>query len=210
MGVYLGKEPVSVYSGGMPVSTPYTAGNGINIDDSKVVSLKLAEETNGLSVTELGLTIDVVTSSKPGVMAAEDKVNLDKVNTWYEGINTSTSAAPKVYGNTEYYDDMYFPSTAWTSVETTEKWSLEGYYKLNIEDAQFTTTDSGKLTSIDFDNDLVSIAPADSTSYQWCLDHVLSIAPEALVDEGSRNKTLITNAKPEEDLYFKLEVQRRY
>ena len=54
----------------------YKAGNGIDIT-SYTVSIKLdSANTNGLSVTENGLKLDVATTTSSGAMTAQDKIDL--------------------------------------------------------------------------------------------------------------------------------------
>lgn len=55
------------------------AGDGIDVVGSKI-SVKLDDSNaNGLAVSATGLSLAVATTSTPGAMSAEDKVNLDAV-----------------------------------------------------------------------------------------------------------------------------------
>lgn len=57
----------------------YTAGNGIDISGSNVVSTKVVAE-NGLSVDTQGIKLAAATTSTPGAMSAADKLKLDGLN----------------------------------------------------------------------------------------------------------------------------------
>ena len=58
----------------------YTAGNGINITNQNVVSVKLGT-ANGLSLDNNGLSLSTATTSAAGAMSAADKVTLGKAYT---------------------------------------------------------------------------------------------------------------------------------
>lgn len=56
----------------------YTAGNGIEISDTNVVSAKVVAE-NGLSVDENGIKLALASTNAAGAMSKEDKTKLDAV-----------------------------------------------------------------------------------------------------------------------------------
>ena len=58
----------------------YTAGNGINITNQNVVSVKLGT-ANGLSLDNNGLSLSTATTSAAGAMSAADKTTLNKAYT---------------------------------------------------------------------------------------------------------------------------------
>ena len=77
----------------------YTEGNGININSSNVVSIKIDQlNSNGLSVGENGLSLSTVTTTSSGVMSSADKSKLDgiasgaEVNIQSDWNQTNTSA----------------------------------------------------------------------------------------------------------------------
>ncbi len=55
---------------------PYTAGDGIDISDTNVVSVKLGESKNGLSVGKNGLELTLATDTTAGAMSAADHAKL--------------------------------------------------------------------------------------------------------------------------------------
>lgn len=59
----------------------YTAGNGINITNQNVVSVKLSQTANGLSLDNNGLSLSTATTSAAGAMSAADKTTLNKAYT---------------------------------------------------------------------------------------------------------------------------------
>lgn len=59
--------------------TAYTAGNGVNIDGSNVVSVKIGTTANGLSVGVNGVELALATTTTAGAMSAADKTKLDSL-----------------------------------------------------------------------------------------------------------------------------------
>lgn len=57
----------------------YTAGDGIDISDTNVISIKLGTDTNGLKVSANGLELDEATAASAGAMSAADKTKLDDI-----------------------------------------------------------------------------------------------------------------------------------
>lgn len=56
----------------------YTGGNGINIDESNIVSVQIdAANSNGLALDSAGLKLNLATTSTAGAMSAADKTKLD-------------------------------------------------------------------------------------------------------------------------------------
>ena len=56
----------------------YTAGNGVAIDGSNVVSIKIdSTSANGLSVSANGVALVLATTTTAGAMSASDKTKLD-------------------------------------------------------------------------------------------------------------------------------------
>lgn len=72
----------------------YQAGNGISIDASNYISVKIdSANANGLATTTSGLKLDTVTTTTNGAMTATDKVKLDSINGNYWGSQTLSAAA---------------------------------------------------------------------------------------------------------------------
>lgn len=72
----------------------YQAGNGISIDASNYISVKIdSVNANGLATTTAGLKLDTVTTTTNGAMLATDKVKLDSINGNYWGSQTLSTAA---------------------------------------------------------------------------------------------------------------------
>ena len=72
----------------------YQAGNGISIDASNYISVKIdSANANGLATTTAGLKLDTVTTTTNGAMTATDKVKLDSINGNYWGSQTLSAAA---------------------------------------------------------------------------------------------------------------------
>lgn len=77
----------------------YTAGNGIAIDGSNVVSVTIdSGNANGLAVTSSGVKLTVATTSAAGAMSASDKTKLDGIATGaqvnvLEGVKVGTETA---------------------------------------------------------------------------------------------------------------------
>lgn len=58
----------------------YQAGNGISIDASNYISVKIdSANANGLDTTTAGLKLDTVTTTTNGAMSSTDKTNLDTI-----------------------------------------------------------------------------------------------------------------------------------
>lgn len=62
------------------LTTVYTPGNGINIDSTNAVSVKV-NTSNGLTVDSNGININLATASSAGAMSAADKNKLSKCTT---------------------------------------------------------------------------------------------------------------------------------
>ena len=60
----------------------YTAGSGIEIVEGKI-SVKIAEESNGLVAVDGALSIDLATSDKAGALSAVDKAFIDSIPSVY-------------------------------------------------------------------------------------------------------------------------------
>lgn len=73
--------------------TPYTAGNGIAIDGSNVVSANVVAG-NGLSVSEAGIAMAVASGSAAGAMSAADKTKLDGISAGAEVNYVKSVSAP--------------------------------------------------------------------------------------------------------------------
>ena len=57
----------------------YTAGNGIDISDTNVISVKLGADANGLKIGANGLELDEATATTAGAMSAADKEKVDGI-----------------------------------------------------------------------------------------------------------------------------------
>lgn len=73
--------------------TPISAGNGIAIDGSNVISAKVVAG-NGLSVSEAGIAMAVASGSAAGAMAATDKTKLDGIAAGAEVNYVKSVSAP--------------------------------------------------------------------------------------------------------------------
>ena len=86
----------------------YTEGNGVSVNSSKVISLKLnTSNSNGLGLDENGLKLDLATDSTPGAMSAEDKANLGKAlkKDRYSGGSSGNYDAYMIDGQTTLQSD---------------------------------------------------------------------------------------------------------
>lgn len=86
----------------------YTAGNGIAIDDSNVVSAKVVA-ANGLSVDATGIKMSLASTTAAGAMSSADKGKLDLID---EG---ATANAITLNGTETADPDFYAPTTAGTN-----------------------------------------------------------------------------------------------
>lgn len=103
----------------------YSAGNGIEISATNVISLKLGTNTNGLSVGANGLELAEATATTAGAMSAADKAKVDSLGDLAE--------KDKV-GKDDLEDDL--------------KTELEG----KADDADLAdVAKSGKAEDVDFD-----------------------------------------------------------
>lgn len=86
----------------------YTEGNGVSVNPSKVISLKLnTSNSNGLGLDENGLKLDLATDSTPGAMSAEDKANIGKAlkKDRYSGGSSGNYDAYMIDGQTTLQSD---------------------------------------------------------------------------------------------------------
>lgn len=74
----------------------YTAGNGINITNQNVVSVKLGT-ANGLSLDNNGLSLSTATTSAAGAMSAADKTTLNKAYTTDNLIEITTAEVDALF-----------------------------------------------------------------------------------------------------------------
>ncbi len=75
-------EEKHLYLAAKDITVKCTGGNGIEVDASGEVSLKLdASRANGLSAGKAGLALALATAEAAGAMSAEDKGRLDKAVT---------------------------------------------------------------------------------------------------------------------------------
>ena len=83
----------------------YTAGDGIDISDTNVISIKLGTDTNGLKVSANGLELDEATAASAGAMSAADKTKLDDIQEGATKVEASdTNGNVKIDGaETEVY-----------------------------------------------------------------------------------------------------------
>lgn len=75
----------------------YTAGNGINITNQNVVSVKLSQTANGLSLDNNGLSLSTATTSAAGAMSAADKTTLNKAYTMDNLIEITTAEVDALF-----------------------------------------------------------------------------------------------------------------
>lgn len=75
----------------------YTAGNGINITNQNVVSVKLSQTANGLSLDNNGLSLSTATTSAAGAMSAADKTTLNKAYTTDNLIEITTAEVDALF-----------------------------------------------------------------------------------------------------------------
>ena len=84
----------SIYISVQDLVDAYQAGNGISIDASNYISVKIdSANANGLATTTAGLKLNTVTTTANGAMLATDKVKLDSINGNYWGSQTLSAAA---------------------------------------------------------------------------------------------------------------------
>lgn len=77
----------------------YTAGNGINVSNSNVVSVKLdSSNANGLATTANGLKLTAATTSAAGAMSSADKTKLNGID---EGAQVNVIESVKVNGTAQ-------------------------------------------------------------------------------------------------------------
>ena len=74
----------------------YTAGNGINITNQNVVSVKLGT-ANGLSLDNNGLSLSTATTSAAGAMSAADKTTLNKAYTTDNLVEITTAEVDALF-----------------------------------------------------------------------------------------------------------------
>lgn len=74
----------------------YTAGNGINITNANVVSVKLGT-ANGLSLDNNGLSLSTATTSAAGAMSAADKTTLNKAYTTDNLVEITTAEVDALF-----------------------------------------------------------------------------------------------------------------
>lgn len=75
----------------------YTAGNGINITNQNVVSVKLSQTANGLSLDNNGLSLSTATTSAAGAMSAADKTTLNKAYTTDNLVEITTAEVDALF-----------------------------------------------------------------------------------------------------------------
>lgn len=95
----------------------YTAGDGIDISDTNVISIKLGTDANGLKVGANGLELDEATTTSAGAMSAADKIKVDGVSDGATKVEASdTNGNVKIDGTeTEVYK---LPDTVLDSGDT--------------------------------------------------------------------------------------------
>lgn len=95
----------------------YTQGNGIEISNTNVISIKLGTNVNGLSVGANGLELAVATDTTPGAMSATDHEKLTGIATGATKVESSTTnGSVKINGtDTTVYT---LPSTVLDSGDT--------------------------------------------------------------------------------------------
>lgn len=100
----------------------YTSGNGININDSNEVSVKIySTNSNGLKATANGLELDVATTTSGGAMSASDKTKLEGIS---EGAQVNKIENISVNGTNQSISDktinLTIPTALFKSVKVAE------------------------------------------------------------------------------------------
>lgn len=95
----------------------YTPGDGIDISDTNVISIKLGADANGLKVGANGLELDEATTTAAGAMSAADKTKVDGMSEGATKVEASeTNGNVKIDGTeTEVYK---LPDTVLDSGDT--------------------------------------------------------------------------------------------
>lgn len=69
--LHITAEERARWNAGTGESPVYIFGGGLHVDDAGTVNIKVAEESNGLTVTDTGVSLNLATESTAGAMSAE-------------------------------------------------------------------------------------------------------------------------------------------
>ncbi len=89
-----------IYLNVASLAVVYSAGNGITIDDSNKISVKVVA-SNGLSVGTDGVKLATATTTSGGAMSSDDKTKLDGVSTG--ATNNTITLNGQAEGNPSFY-----------------------------------------------------------------------------------------------------------
>lgn len=98
---------------------PYTAGVGIEIEDGEIRVKLNAAESNGLSITDDGISLALATSESAGAMSADDKKFIDAIPALYDevGYDFFNLLGARVNNIGKEYRIMFANDTAWQAQE---------------------------------------------------------------------------------------------
>lgn len=129
----------------------YTEGNGIDIDSSNVISIKVDPTTsnsNGLETTSSGLKLNTATQSSAGALSAADKIKLDgiatgaEVNVQSDWNQTDDTADDYIKNKPEVVDSVYHAG------ENINIRDIDPYGEYELLDYVYNSTDTGVDTGI--------------------------------------------------------------
>lgn len=133
----------------------YLAGNGININNSNVVSIKLKSTANGLSVDSGGLGISLASPSSSGVggsggaMSAADKEKLD-------GIATGAEVNQNAYSNIKAGDTTISASSKTDTFEIVAGSNITLTPDSTNKKVTIASSGSSNVTKYSIDNSLLT------------------------------------------------------
>lgn len=148
----------------------YTAGQGIAISTSDVISIKIdTDNANGLAITDAGLKLTLATTEAAGAMSAADKTKLEGIAT---GAQVNVIETIKVNGTaqtpTEKAVDITVPTGALADKDEVSKTDLDEALQEELDgkaDASdlATVATTGKAEDLIFDGVVLVLNCGSST-----------------------------------------------